>query len=204
MKKVAICGFISILALFLPFVSLGGQSKGLKVVFKDTTGREVGLYEGSYALLVGVSHYTSGWPKLHSVPYEIDRIEAVLKNQGFHVVKVMNPTGKQLNDAFEGFIDSYGFSRNNRLLFFFSGHGYTRKEGEKGYLVPTDAPNPAKQEIGFLRKALSMNQILSWSRQMEAKADYRPQPNALQIVVQFHARFVGIKVFQIGGLHFLI
>ena len=27
------------------------------------------------------------------------------------------------------------------------------------------------------------------------KADYRPQPNALQIVVQFHARFVGIKVF---------
>jgi uncharacterized caspase-like protein len=51
----------------------------------------------------------------------------------------------------------------------FSGHGHTREKGAKGYLVPADAPNPNKDRVGFLRKALPMNQILAWSRQVEAK-----------------------------------
>jgi len=64
----------------------------------------------------------------------------------------------------------YGFDKNNRLLFFYSGHGYTRNN--KGYIVPTDAPNPQlneKSEKGFLKKAVGMNQILTWARRMEAK-----------------------------------
>ncbi len=73
------------------------------------------------------------------VPDEIDQIAASLKSQGFHVVKVINPTSDQLSEAFEGFIDKYGFDENNRLLFFFSGHGHSRKGGTKGCLVPTDA-----------------------------------------------------------------
>lgn len=170
MKKRIIFGLISTLLLSLPLLSLGAQTKGIiKVIIKDTSGREVGLYKGSHALLIGANNYTVGWPKLHSVPDEIKQVEAILKSQGFHVVNVMNPTGEELSRAFEDFIDLYGFDQNNRLLFFFSGHGYTRKDGQKGYLVPTDAPNPNKDMVGFLRRALPMNQILAWSRQVEAK-----------------------------------
>lgn len=169
MKKVTIFGLILILIGFHPFLSSASQTKGIKVVVKDTSGREVGLYKGSHALLIGISNYTAGWPKLESVPYEINKVDAALKKQGFHVVKVMNPTSDELNAAFEDFIDAYGFDVGNRLLFFFSGHGHTRKQGKKGYLVPTDAPDPRYDEKGFARKAIGMNQILTWSREIEAK-----------------------------------
>lgn len=64
----------------------------------------------------------------------MERIEIDLDNQGFHVVKVMDPTAKELKKAFEDFINEYGLDENNRLLLFFSGHGYTRKNRSKGYL----------------------------------------------------------------------
>ena len=130
----------------------------------------MGLYKGSYALVIGVSDYkTREWPDLESIPSEIRQVASALKAQGFHVKKVMNPTSRQLKKAFEDFIDQYGFDENNRLVFFFSGHGYTRKGGRKGYLVPTDAPDPRSDEKGFARKALNMSQVMFWCRRIEAK-----------------------------------
>ena len=169
MKNIVICVLVSVVSVFLPILSSGAQTKGISVEIKDPSGRKVGLYTGSYALVIGVSDYTAGWPKLESVKHEIDQVEAALKDQGFHVVKVMNPTSDQLNKAFEEFIDKYGFDEDNRLIFFFSGHGHTRRDGRKGYLVPTDAPDPRDDDKGFARKALGMGLILAWSRQIEAK-----------------------------------
>ena len=169
MRKFTIMTICALLLSLFFAINLAAKQRGITVVIKDTSGRKVGLYKGSHALLIGVSNYTAGWPRLHSVPNEIKRVENTLKKKGFHVVKVMNPTSEELSRAFEDFIDLYGFDQNNRLLLFFSGHGYTRKDGEKGYLVPADAPNPNKDRVGFLRKALPMNQILAWSRQVEAK-----------------------------------
>ncbi len=40
---------------------------------------------------------------------------------------------------------------------------------ERGFLVPTDAPNPLRDAPGFRRKALSMAQIVTWAREMTAK-----------------------------------
>ncbi|MEA2014387.1 MAG: SUMF1/EgtB/PvdO family nonheme iron enzyme [Thermodesulfobacteriota bacterium] len=154
---------------FFPIVSQASQSKGIQVVIKDSSGRKVGLYKGSYALVIGASRYTKGWPNLESIPGEIDRIQDVLKNQGFHVEKVLDPTGDKLSAAFENFIDRYGFDRDNRLFFFFSGHGYTRKQGKKGYLVPVDAPDPRYNEKGFLQKAIGMAQVMTWAKKIEAK-----------------------------------
>jgi uncharacterized caspase-like protein len=88
--------------------------------------------------------------------------------QGFRVEKALNPDARRLKEAFERFIDAYGFDADNRLLFYFAGHGYTRGPS-KGYLVPIDAPDPNNDEKGFLRKALDMNQIIAWTRRIEAK-----------------------------------
>ena len=149
--------------------SQAAQNRGVGLIFKDRNGGVAGEYTGSRALLIGVSNYTAGWPDLESVPGELEEIEAALSSMGFSVEKVLDPDADQLKDAFEDFIDRYGFNPGDRLLFVFSGHGYTREEGRKGYLVPSDAPDPRRDETGFLRKALDMGQILSWARRIEAK-----------------------------------
>ena len=116
-----------------------------------------------------MSDYTNGWPDLNAVPSELLKVERLLEKKGFRVTKVMDPTSDTLEDAFEDFVDEYGFEATNRLLFFFSGHGYTRLDNTKGYLVPVDAPDPRKDEKGFVRKAFAMNNLLTLSRNIEAK-----------------------------------
>ncbi len=144
------------------------KGKGIGVVIKTLSGKKIQLYKESHALVIGASNYT-GLPKLECVPNEIDQVEVALKKQGFQVKKVMNPKSYQLKKAFEDFINKYGYDEDNRLLFFFSGHGYSRKGGKRGYLVPVDAPNPEFDKKGFMRKALGMGQVLTWSRQLESK-----------------------------------
>jgi hypothetical protein len=149
-----------------------GIDKGLAVVApKDKTKHKNILqwYQGSHALLIGVSHYSAGWPDLLSVPSEIEILSQALHSSGFKVVRVLDPTADKLRKAFTDFIGRNGYAENNRLLFFFSGHGYSRKRGTKGYLVPTDAPDPRINETAFLRKALSMGQIITWAKEIEAK-----------------------------------
>jgi Caspase domain len=119
-------------------------SKGLNVDIRDRFGKQVGMYQKSHALLIGVSDYKAGWPDLETIPSELTTVATMLESQGFNVKKVMDPTSRGLKDAFEAFIDQYGYNKNDRLLFFYSGHGYSRKNGRKGYLVPTDAPDPRK------------------------------------------------------------
>ena len=131
------------------------------------------LYAESHALLVGVSDYGAGWSDLESVPNELAQVQAALQSQGFSVVKRIDPDADGLKDAFESFINQYGYAPDNRLLFYFAGHGHTWEDANQGYLVPADAPRPATDagDPGpeFLRKALHMSQILAWSRQMTAK-----------------------------------
>lgn len=169
--------FCSCLVLFfVSFVPLDSiarlqASRSIKLTLRDQGGKdqEVPLYKNSYALLVGVSEYNAGWPKLEAIPSEIDKVDELLSNRGFNVTKVMNPDAETLSDTFKDFITSYGLEKENRLLFFFSGHGHTRDNGKKGYLVPVDAPDPGVDKVGFLKKALGMNQVLSWARDIESK-----------------------------------
>lgn len=112
--------------------ALAARTKGIKVTIKDRFGRQVGMYKDSYALVIGASKYTEGWPKLESVPGEIESVEVALKKHGFKVTKIMNPTSRQLKASFEDFINKYGYEKQNRLLFFYSGHGYTRANNKKG------------------------------------------------------------------------
>jgi len=153
----------------LSFPAWAASTKGIQVVVKDRQGKEVGLYKGSYALLIGASRYKGGWPSLTSVPHEMKTVKEVLEKAGFVVELAPDPDAKELRRAIESFINRYGYDPENRLLFFFSGHGYTRKQGKKGYLVPVDAPDPRENEHAFLQKALPMTWVMAWSRQIEAK-----------------------------------
>jgi len=159
---------LTALVLFVPRAR--ATDRGLKaVVVRDRDGRQVDIYQGSHALVVGVSDYTRGWPDLHSVPAEILTVQAALERSGFSVVTVLNPDAEALECAFEDFIVKHGYEPDNRLVFFFSGHGFSRAGGTKGYLVPTDAPDPTQDKRGFLKRALSMSQIKTWAREMDAR-----------------------------------
>jgi hypothetical protein len=164
--------FVLLVSIFLSiycFVHPAAQdAKGFKRIEVKKNGSRIIRYENSYALLIGVSQYEH-WPVLKSVPMEMRLIESSLKKHGFAVETSLNPSGKVLRQTIKDFIDRYGFEKNNRLLIFFSGHGYTRKDVMKGYIVPADAVDPRDDEIEFVREAIEMEQILTWAKRIESK-----------------------------------
>ncbi len=165
------------LALFIllsPMYAISADMRGIKrLEIKDKTGTTVGLYKESHALVIGVSDYNNGWPKLPGVNSDIKAVSRALRANGFHVVTVKNPNSQALEKAFKDFIKKYGNKPENRLLFYFAGHGATVKPswgGDPiGYIVPTDAPNPNRHLENFKDKALPMQRIEEYALNMDAK-----------------------------------
>ena len=136
-----------LLSLMLCWSIAFAETRGIrKVEIMTKTGEKIGLYDESHALIIGVSDYTNGWQDLESVTDDVKEVSKALEKQNFNVIQVVNPTRKKLTSAFTDFINNYGYKRNNRLLFYYSGHGHTKKVygRNKGYLVPSDAPIPSQ------------------------------------------------------------
>jgi len=156
------------LLLFLIFdIAQAQETRGLhlnSLKARTVSGQQLDLYRESHALLIGVSQYTY-WPRLDSIPSELDQVEQALREQDFNVVRLNNPKGRELSNGIEDFIDQFGYEPDNRLLIFFAGHGHSI--GSKGFLLPVDAPLP--RASGFRRSAFSMTRVMSWARDMEAK-----------------------------------
>ncbi len=148
-------------------LSLGTQKK--RVV--DQEGEEVLLYRESHALVIGISDYTV-WPKLPGVREDVGAVKAALEAQGFHVVVAMDVDKVGLDAAFSDFISEYGDNPDNRLLFYFAGHGHTVKTSygeELGYIVPVNAPNPHDDLSEFQRSAIEMQQIEIYAKRVQSK-----------------------------------
>ncbi len=168
------CFWIILLSiLLLDIAVLKAQSRAIRPVNLQIPNEgEVQLYRGSYALVIGVSDYQdNAWVDLGSVKADVDAVRETLQEHGFAVQTVINPTESVLLDRINEFIDAYGYEQENRLLFYYAGHGHTQeRNGRKfGYLVPADAPNPFENEKEFFRKSLKMEQIISWAKQIESK-----------------------------------
>lgn len=98
------------------------------VPIKDKSGKDVILYQKSYALIIGVSDYTNGWPDFPGVKKDVSIVSDALTRQGFNVVIISDPAFQKMKEAFDSFINSYGQDEDNRLLFYFAGHGHTTKQ----------------------------------------------------------------------------
>ena len=167
MKHAWVMGLV---LLVWPIGSVGLQ-RGI-VLIEDASGRPVPLYQDSYALVVGVSRYRNGWPSLPGVPDDVRKVQATLKDHGFKVTLVEDPDHEQLQRAFTEFITAHGGTPDNRLLFYFAGHGATLEQaygGEMGYIVPTDAPLPDADRDGFLAMALDMRAFDLFARRIQSK-----------------------------------
>lgn len=176
MKISTISKIIFLIALIVFIYSSGASQTndaGLTITIKDGNRKEnIKLYEDSYALIIGVSNYTSGWPILPGVKKDIEAVKNLLEKQGFKITLIEDPDSQKLRDGFSDFINNYGLTRNNRLIFYFAGHGHTLKQAygeEMGYIVPTDAPNPNMDLNGFLKKALDMQQLEVYAKRIQSK-----------------------------------
>jgi hypothetical protein len=156
-----------------PASSAQTDNRGLDIVkIRAEDGQEIKLYDKSYALVIGVSDYTAGWPKLPGVKQDVEAVARALERQGFQVTTVLNPDSAELDKSFKTFIDQYGLNVENRLLFYFAGHGHTIKQSygdEMGYIVPVDAPNPLRDRPGFMSKAMDMQQMELYARRIQSK-----------------------------------
>ena len=142
---------------------------GLNV--SDSDGKQVVLYDESYALIIGNSAYTN-WPALPGVLRDVQDVEAALKEHGFQVVVHTDLSKTEIEDAFNDFISRYGQNSDNRLLFYFAGHGHTVKMSygeEIGYIVPVDAANPNNDLTGFQSNAMDMQRVEYYAKRIQAK-----------------------------------
>src|SRR6185437_4224730 len=81
--------FVAIVLLLLTSTS-NAKAQFQSVVLPDT-GKEITLYDESHALIIGISDYNNGWPKLRGVPEDIKAVDAALQMVGFQTEVVMDP-----------------------------------------------------------------------------------------------------------------
>ena len=91
--------------------SAAADTRGVNVRVKDQDGTTVALYAESHALVVGVSEYTNGWPRLRGVGEDVPAVKAALERQGFAVTVVMDPDRDGLDRAFRNFIELHGLKK---------------------------------------------------------------------------------------------
>lgn len=152
-------------------LQMRGQG-GIEVKAGRGGSKKVRLYSGYHALVIGVSDYRKGWPRLPNPVKDAKEIAALLTKRGFKVDLVLDPTWAQLRKAFNNLIIGPGRNKETGVLVWFSGHGHTLAEadGSKlGYIVPVDAPDPNRDEFGFMEKAISMRFVETVARRIMAK-----------------------------------
>ena len=127
--------FLRIAVLLIAWAGgAAADTRGINIQVKDNVGTTVALYAESHALVVGISEYTNGWPRLRGVGEDVPAVKAALERQGFAVTVVMDPDRQQIDDAFRDFISRHGQRPDNRLLFYFAGHGHSMKLGYGGMM----------------------------------------------------------------------
>ena len=156
-----------------PNASMAGMPlRGGRLAVVTPQGKMISLYGNSYALVVGNGDYVNGWDPLPGAVGDADEVAGALEKNGFDVVLKTNITKEAFSKEFWKFCYKNGKSEDNRLLFYYAGHGYTQEmaTGEDlGYLVMVDAPLPEKDPMGFDLASVDMQTIVTQSKMIKAK-----------------------------------
>jgi peptidoglycan/xylan/chitin deacetylase (PgdA/CDA1 family)/tetratricopeptide (TPR) repeat protein len=139
-------------------------------------GAKPSFYRDSWAVIIGINDYEH-WPKLRYAVNDANGIEETLTGKfGFkkdHVRKLLNgdATRQRIMQVLgDELTDSTKVQREDRVFFFFAGHGTTRsfEDGRQvGFIVPVDA-----DQNNYVSTAISMSQIREASDLIPAKHVY--------------------------------
>jgi len=134
------------------------------------------LYRESWAVVIGVNDYQN-WPKLRYAVNDANSVEEVLATRfGFprdHIRKLLNgeATRQRIMQVLgDELSDSRKVQREDRVFFFFAGHGATRtlEDGRQiGFIVPVDADSS-----NYYSTAISMTTIREAADLIPAKHIY--------------------------------
>jgi uncharacterized caspase-like protein len=126
------------------------------------------LYAKSHAVIIGINQYEK-WPVLEFAVNDAEAVRDALVNTGFDdVTMILDGEASHrriLTELFETLPRKVG--RNDRILFYFAGHGQTEElpgGGRQGYIIPVDS-----EFSNYAATAISMEQIKSLSGRIAAK-----------------------------------
>jgi uncharacterized caspase-like protein len=161
---------LSFLILFTLFpTSSLTATRGINISSKQ--GQSLYLYEDYHALVVGVSNYGK-WPDLPNAVQDAREVATSLKQLGFEVKLLLDPTSREMKSALTEVVYGIGNQKNRALLIYFAGHGETLDlaDGTKlGYVIPSDCPLKTEDPIGFDDKALSMKEMEILALKVQSK-----------------------------------
>jgi uncharacterized caspase-like protein len=134
----------------------------------ESTSQEKALYGRSYAVVIGINNYEK-WPGLEFAVADANAVKETLQKTGFDdITIIMDKDATQRRILTELFHKLPAkVDRNDRVLFYFAGHGQTEDlpgGGKKGYIIPVDAETDS-----YAATAVSMEQIRSLSSRIAAK-----------------------------------
>lgn len=162
--KIKACCFMLWLGLIL-ILSMGllpcqalSSTRGISVNAKTPSGqtKEIDLYSGYHALVIGAGAYTEGWPRLPNPVRDAQEVAEALKDMGWEVELIRDLEAASLKRALNKLVIGPGRDPSKAILVWFSGHGHTLEEADGtklGYIVPVDAPNPDQDILGFMGQA---------------------------------------------------
>ena len=142
----------------------------MSIKVRTSTNTEVDLYKESYALVVGNGNYTY-WPSLPGALQDVEEVKNILEIHGFNVTLKIDLNKREFEIALAEFVLKSGKDASNRLLFYYAGHGYTRKavnDENLGYLVMIDAPSSATDEVGFEVASIDMSSLVTQAKKIQA------------------------------------
>ena len=175
MKKICLYLFFSISCGAIVFITASElhPQRGMNVTVRTESGEELALYKDSYALVIGNGAYPAknGWNPLPGAVNDVKEVAGVLERHGFNVTLKIDVTKAEFNKTFSEFIYESGKDKNNRLLFYYAGHGYTTKSAtgeDLGYLVMLDTPHP-ENAGAFDLYSIDMVKFVSDSKKIHAK-----------------------------------
>jgi len=157
-----------------------------KVAFPS---QEKDLYGKSFAIVIGINAYEK-WPALEFAVNDAKAVAEQLKETGFdQITLILDKEATQrriLTELFHRLPETIG--RNDRLFFYFAGHGQTEdlpKGGKRGYIIPVDG-----DISNYGATAISMDQIHSLSSRIPAK----------HILYAMDSCYSGLGLNRSGGL----
>jgi uncharacterized caspase-like protein len=151
--------FIVFFFALLSTSSSFATTRGIRIISKQ--GEKFYLYKDYHAIVIGISDYEK-WPKLPNAVNDAREVAFKLKQIGFDVQLVVNPTSNELKFTFNDIARRLGTEKNRALLIYFAGHGETTMltDGSQlGFIVPKDCPLQSLDPLGFDKKAVSMKEI---------------------------------------------
>jgi formylglycine-generating enzyme required for sulfatase activity len=164
----------TLLCIFALFNLAAADDRSMRrnVPLTSSTGQTTPLYKDSYALVVGNGAYKGGFDPLRGALRDVKDVAIALEKQGFVVTLKTDLTLDGFMTALNEFVLVHGKSEENRLLFYYAGHGYTQKmanDEDLGYLVMIDAPDPDKDPMGFRRSSVDMQTLITQAKMIRSK-----------------------------------